>query len=286
MKNLFFIILIYGGFCACVSENNSSNNDKQNTDGDTLELPVLSNDGGLPVFEQMQVSKVAGSCINYPDSACLDVKISFPQLTNGTDSLNNSVQEMVLEYVSDFMASEKEPNEQPIHNYLKEVLEEEVIEMETLESEPPYILDLEVDIKSTFVNASYSCFECGYYVNTGGAHPNSTSGYFILDNKSGTLLTNDDIIDADAKFKEMVLTGIKEQHDLKPDQDISEAGFFVTDSEFELNNNIGVRNDSLFMTYVPYEIAPYVMGYTYLTFSQSDLKGVIDEQFLKKWNEK
>lgn len=279
MKTLVFALALFLSISACSSPKEDNTSAENNTSN-------IEDNGGQPVFQEINISKQIGDCEDYSGkSGCLDVKITYPELINGSDSLNTSVNYLVIEYLSDFLASEKIVPAESLRPYIQGLLEAKAQQIETDTTTYLDVLDLEVNVFVKYMNETITCLEHSYYVYSGGAHPNSGAGYFILNNRTGELLGKDEIIDADSDFKNLMLSQIKEAMELTADQDLSAAGYFVTDEEFSINDNIGVTADSLMITYVPYEIAPYVMGYTYLNFSKEEVLPLLREEFKDKWTE-
>ncbi|MDT9252441.1 RsiV family protein [Limnospira sp. PMC 1280.21] len=53
---------------------------------------------------------------------------------------------------------------------------------------------------------------------------------------------------------------MKSKNNIINDTDISENGFWVTDSTFYLPQQFGLNDKGLIFVFNPYEISPYVMG--------------------------
>ncbi|WP_431012717.1 DUF3298 domain-containing protein, partial [Rahnella sp. PAMC25617] len=59
---------------------------------------------------------------------------------------------------------------------------------------------------------------------------------------------------------------------------LEEAGFFLPETGFFLPNAMGYENGKFMLIYIPYEIGPYVMGYTELEFELKDLEGTVRQK--------
>jgi hypothetical protein len=51
--------------------------------------------------------------------------------------------------------------------------------------------------------------------------------------------------------------------------------FFLPETGFFLANAMGFQDGNFWIVYVPYEIGPYAMGYTYLEFTKEELGGLV-----------
>lgn len=274
MWRLVLIIIIYT-FIACKEDAQS--------DESSMNVRVIEEADWTLSFEERTITKKIGFCDSLPSTQCIDVKVTYPKLINGPDTLDVSMDKMVMEYLSDFFASENPPSSDSASDFLFSAIEgyEQTFERDSSFASP---LVLEAQIRPIFSNEAISCFENSYSVYTGGAHPNSAAGYFIFENETGRLFASEDLIDKETAFKAELLNALKERHGLDPKADISTAGFFVGDEEFTINDNIGITADSLYITYVPYEVAPYAMGYSSFSFSKDEMESFLFQSFMEKWN--
>ena len=110
------------------------------------------------------------------------------------------------------------------------------------------------------------------YSFAGGAHPNGSTSYLVIDIVNGRKLTFDDIFVAGSTDK---LTDMITQTILQPliDMDASitrltDAGFY--DDRIAPNNNFSVTKAGIYFHYNAYEASPYVVGPSeaFLPFSQ------------------
>jgi hypothetical protein len=110
----------------------------------------------------------------------------------------------------------------------------------------------------------------------GGAHPNSSVSFLNFDPRTGEFLGDDQVIlDESVLFEKVeqkfrAFHQVAEGKSLKEDDRffLPEIGFFVADAK-------GFKDGKFWVIYQPYEIGPYVMGYTELEFSPEELKGIV-----------
>lgn len=106
----------------------------------------------------------------------------------------------------------------------------------------------------------------------GGAHPNSTVTFLNFDPKTGEALSMDRVILNETEVFNLTEQKFTEYHEVEIGVNLVDDGrFFLPETGFFLANAIGFKDDKFWVIYVPYEIGPYVMGYTDLEFSKEEL---------------
>ena len=111
---------------------------------------------------------------------------------------------------------------------------------------------------------------------TGGAHPNHTSSYYVLDGINDRILNISDIVSDTIQFKHALESAFRIQNGIKEEQTLADAGYWIEDGDFYLNDNIGITEDKIIVHFNPYEIAPYSMGPTTIELDKNSVA-----QFLK-----
>ena len=110
---------------------------------------------------------------------------------------------------------------------------------------------------------------------TGGAHPNSSSNFYVIDKMTNRSLSTSDIIADTTKFKRMLEAAFRKQKGIGESQSFADKGFYLEDGDFVLNNNIGITEDHVVVHFNPYEIAPYALGATTLELNKSELVNLL-----------
>lgn len=111
------------------------------------------------------------------------------------------------------------------------------------------------------------------YIDTGGAHGNSTVTYLNFNPETGAVLTQTDLIGNQSKFKTVAEKAFKEQTKPKDQDETFEDFFFGED--FQLPANIGFTSNGLVLLYNNYEIAAYTQGVTKVVIAYDELKGLL-----------
>ena len=96
------------------------------------------------------------------------------------------------------------------------------------------------------------------YLDTGGAHGNTTVRFFNFNPETGKLLTKKELVGNLKGLSEVVKTNLVKELESNS-EDGSMADFFFGE-EFQLPETIGYSDEGLIILYNPYEIASYAQG--------------------------
>lgn len=94
----------------------------------------------------------------------------------------------------------------------------------------------------------------------GGAHGTNYRIYRNLRLSSATVITAADLLQdpLSTDLQHAIEAQIRQQYQLAPDADLTNAGFF--DNQLKPTDNVLIQPDGLRFTYQNYEIGPYVLG--------------------------
>lgn len=134
---------------------------------------------------------------------------------------------------------------------------------------------IEVKAVKSYESDSTLSFKFTGYDFSGGAHPNSSVYYMNFDKQTGEYLSVDQVLLDETKMLKMAEQAFRKHHEVEEGKSLEEAGFFLPETGFFLPNAIGYEGYKFHLTYIPYEIGPYVMGYTELEFELKDLEGIV-----------
>lgn len=110
----------------------------------------------------------------------------------------------------------------------------------------------------------------------GGAHPNSVVSFLNFDPRNGEVLSQDRLILDEAKLFNLTEKKFREFHEVAEGVSIRDDGrFFLPETGFFLANAMGFKDGKFWVIYAPYEIGPYVMGYTELEFTKEELGNLV-----------
>lgn len=106
----------------------------------------------------------------------------------------------------------------------------------------------------------------------GGAHPNSLVTFLNFDPNTGEALSVDRLILDETTFFNLTEQKFTQFHEVEKGVNLVDDGrFFLPETGFFLANAVGFKEDKFWVIYIPYEIGPYVMGYTELDFSKAEI---------------
>jgi len=202
---------------------------------------------------------------------CAEVSISWPKVTEFPNS--ELINDLLIRKVKGNLDTDnpQESIEEQIENFLTEY---EEVTKEFPDYPAGWTLTIEGNL--TYQSDSILSFDFIEANYSGGAHPNSTETFLNVNALTGELLTDKELILDQAKLLEMARREFRKYHDVPDSLTIEQDDrFFIPDSGFFLAQAKGFKEGKYWLIYNPYEIAPYVFGYTYLSFDLSELDGVV-----------
>jgi hypothetical protein len=115
----------------------------------------------------------------------------------------------------------------------------------------------------------------------GGAHPNTTRVYAVLDPATAQEVPLDSVLVPGARPQLLAAAekAFRAGRGMTPDSSFANAGFWFKEG-FELTPNWGFVKDGLLLHYNSYEVAPYSMGPTDALVPWATLAGIVRPRFL------
>ena len=110
---------------------------------------------------------------------------------------------------------------------------------------------------------------------TGGAHGNGSTVTLIYDKLSARKLVLEDFFSDVMAVTAIGETYFRALHQLGPDIDLDDAGFWFENNKFHLNNNFSIVGDTIEFLFNSYEIAPYSAGQTEIEIPIEEIKNYI-----------
>lgn len=240
MKNILPCLIFSLLFFACQNE--------------PKQAPV---DPDVLVLETLTVEKSSGDCED-PEAPCANISLRYPSVKSGKEKLKNSVADwsniFLVALLDPVLEDDDEITLDNAINGFIEMHQEVVTDMPDLPSQ------YEVEVRDTllFQDEKYLTLRLDGYSFTGGAHPNAFASIGTFDLETGELLELGDLVEDLEKLEVLA-----EEHFRKERADVFEEGFdFDEGWPFALTENVGLTTEGLFFCYVPYEVTPYVLGFT------------------------
>lgn len=143
--------------------------------------------------------------------------------------------------------------------------------------ESPAVYELERSVEVINQNSKFISLKLSEYSFLGGAHPNSVMLFINIDLKTGMTIKLEELFVKD--YLE-ILNKIAEKQfrikrELKPDENLEEAGFWFKDNKFSVNDNFAVERGELVFYFNDYEVAPHAVGPTEIRISLKEIKDLI-----------
>jgi len=129
---------------------------------------------------------------------------------------------------------------------------------------------------SVLFNSSYLlCVEYQRYAFTGGSHGITNNAYDIIDLKTGTVLTYNDLFtdNADSALSTLITNKMLKKYKTKDEANLKKLGFFV--DRILPNQNVYITGNGIGFKYASYEIAPYSYGLPEVFLSFDECKDLI-----------
>lgn len=111
--------------------------------------------------------------------------------------------------------------------------------------------------------------------NSGGAHPNSSQFFMNFDKTTGEYLSSGRVVLDSVKLLEKAEVAFRKHHEVPEGKSLEDQGFFLPETGFFLPGAMGYKDGEFKLIYIPYEIGPFVMGYTELSFTPEELTGIV-----------
>lgn len=240
-----------------------------------------TNDQHHPVdITHTQLIEMKGPC----DTAnqilnCAQVRLKFPEIGNGDHLLRQPLQKWVDNFLLGILDGGL-PAEEVIGSPSKNEMVGRFIEMQQqIATEMPELMawyTAEVTDTVLLNDGRWLSVALYGYTNTGGAHPNSYCAAATFDTATGKELGLSEVISDPEALK-----AIAEKHYRRANPEAFADGFdFGPEWPFELPSAFCLTADGLYLSYMPYEVAPYSMGAVefVIPFSELNEMALIDWQ--------
>ena len=255
MDNLLPITLIaFACLIACKNENPSQREKPETT---TFSLSTKT----------IELSK--GDCDNNTfESKCAKVSLKYPTAAGGQTGLSQNINN----WANDFLVSLLDPGlELDAETSLESAVQGFFDMHQEMTAEMPELPgNYTVEVTDTILMQTDDLLtlRMDAYSHTGGAHPNTTAAIATFDKKTGKQLYPIDLVKDLEK-----LYNAAEQKFRETRKEAFEEGFDFTESwPFVIAKNVGMTTEGLIFCYVPYEVTPYVLGFTEFVIPYDELE--------------
>jgi len=114
----------------------------------------------------------------------------------------------------------------------------------------------------------------------GGAHGAYNVIYTNFDMKTGNVLYVKDVFvkGADNKLSKMIEAAVRKQYEVKPNEKLTDAGFF--ENKIYPNENFAITKDGIEFLFNQYEVAAYALGPVEVKFTYKELEGLLNKNII------
>ena len=202
------------------------------------------------------------------------IKIDYIEFTEAATSVaKDSLNKIVEDYISASIFEQKTKT-------LEQLAESLINDYKKQKREFPDFpggYELERSVEVLYSNDKLVCVKFNEYSYFGGAHPNSVMFYTNVDLQTGKTI----------KLKELFVDGYKDElnkiaekyfrkeRELKPDEDLEQAGFWFKENVFSINENFAIAETGLDFFFNDYEVTSHAAGPTLIEIPYSELKSII-----------
>jgi hypothetical protein len=205
--------------------------------------------------------------------SCTYARIVYPQFTDTSrQRLNDVIIDAVQKLASNFMVEDNMNDDlQDMANAF--VLDYSQFVHEFTDYKLGWYLIIESDV--IYNSTSYVSMRIDIETFTGGAHPNTTTNYYVFNTHDNQPLTLSDIVSDTTLFKEQLEKAFRIQKGIDDTVSLADAGYNLYDDEMVLNENIGISENDVIVHFNPYEIAPYSMGPSTVRLDKNSIRDIL-----------
>ncbi len=221
-----------------------------------------------------QTERKSGPDCDKPDSLrynCVEIDFNYPYLQKGSESLKNAIEVWANDFMVSLVAFAVEPDNLPP---LEEAIQSFInLHDESTDEFPDASAYYFAQTRDTILlnDNKYLTIKMDGFNYAGGAHPNSTSQVATWSATDGSQIKLEDII---ADLPALQRLAEKKFEEVRA-EDFKEGFSFDEIFTFKLADNTGLVRDGIYFCYVPYEVAPYVMGFTEFVIPYSEIEDIL-----------
>ena len=213
-----------------------------------------------------RINEQSKECDLPNQKGCAQLEVSYPKISiegeksneKLLNSLNDSIYAIFVQPFIDFIPEESLKKNATISQLKAAFFKKHTIDQKKNKERMGY--QLINDVSVPFIADEFASIQQKQMTYAGGAHPDTEILYFTLDLKSGKLLNTYNWIQDTNIVKVELLKVLKKQVNMDEAMDLEDYGFFISDRDFFLTNNILIEKDSISFAYNSYELAPYSFG--------------------------
>jgi len=228
-------------------------------------------------YKTKLVEKVYSPCDKEIDY-CTHFKLKYDEFYSGPqkDIINNFILNYIIDSIYIPETAVNKSIESLIGNFFGDY--ETTIELFKGKDYPAAPWELDIKGEALKVTNEYIAYSIGYYIFTGGAHPNTYSYYYNFNPVTGKVLQYSDVFKkgSDKKINELLEKKLRKFFSLSPTAPLSEVLF---EDKLVHNDNFTINEKGITFLYNRYEIAAYVYGEIELELTYKEINNLLLPEF-------
>lgn len=265
MRKIFLSVLLSSLLVICFSCKQTPNKDDKKDKETTKQATTEKLN-----FEIKAFNKKDGPC-KEAGGECVTVNLKYPFAKDGAVNTRSTINNFVHSYIIKTIDFNPDKRENTI-----EASVERFFKTYNKENNPmgsPWEIEIENKLYQT---DKFATIELPTYMNLGGAHPNTYTAIANFNIETGQQIQFDDFVtDTTAMHQLASKYFLEKVSNLTGSTEIMDNFFFG--KSFALPDNFGIKKDSIYFCYNPYEAAPYVFGTIDFTIPTSEMKEMINQ---------
>ncbi len=202
------------------------------------------------------------------------VKIDYVEFTQAkTKVVQDSLNKIVDHYINAPIFEQKTKTLE----YLAQSLINEYKNLKKEFPDFPGGYELERNVEVLYSNDKLACVKFDEYSFFGGAHPNSVMFYTNVDLQTGRTIKLDELFVDGYKsdLNKIAEKYFRKERELKPDEDLEQAGFWFNENKFSVNENFAITKSGLSFFFNDYEVTSHAAGPTLIEIPYPELESII-----------
>lgn len=224
------------------------------------------------VFSCKEDIKIEFTEAHIETSKVADISINFPKAEGSkivSDLINNTIQNYI---VSQTNLGEDSINDLSINDAVKR-FNTEFLNFKTNFPDSSQKWEAFIDGEVTYRSQDVICIAINSYLDTGGAHGNTSIKFFNFNPQTGKLYSKTELINDIDGLSKMIEDSLKKEVKSNSDEPIED---FFFGENFQLPESIGFSDEGLIVLYNPYEIASYSQGIIEFTIRFDDVNSLLN----------
>jgi hypothetical protein len=209
---------------------------------------------------------------NIETSQDADISINFPKAEG-----SKVVSELINNTIQNYIVSQTNLGEDSLTNLsINDAVVRFNTEFKTFKIDFPdssQKWEAFIDGEVTYRSPEVISMAINSYLDTGGAHGNTTIKFFNFNPQTGELYSKTDLINDIEALSDVISNRLKKEVQSNSDEPMQD---FFFGKDFQLPESIGFSDEGLIILYNPYEIASYSQGIIEFTISYTEVRSFLN----------